>query len=118
MDPASSESLPGLDSIASRCSHATERNLSSHLQGTPRSPESSTSYLRLGSLRMTSTFFSSKVHSGRFVIEGRARRSEGTETNCINAIFGTWLADRSFQDSRSTKPVCGPLRAKVLFPSL
>src|SRR5262244_3769712 len=115
MDPASSESLPGLDSIASRCSHATERNLSSQLQGTQRVQHL---YLRLGSLRMTSTFFSSKVHSGRFVIEGRARGSEGTETNCINAIFGTWLADRSFQDSRSTKPVCGPLRAKVLFPSL
>jgi hypothetical protein len=29
-------------------------------------------------------------------IEGRARMSEGTETNSFNAVFGAWLGARIF----------------------
>src|SRR5688572_26631722 len=41
-------------------------------------------------------------------IERRARRSEGTEANSFNDVFGAWLCARIVPRACSTNSVCRP----------
>ena len=49
------------------------------------------------------------------LIEGRARRSEGTETNNLNAISGTWVCVDNFSVVRCNNRDCRLLQAAGLF---
>src|SRR6266849_8737991 len=59
--------------------------------------------------RPVAPIFVDRIHGQRknydtVSIEGRARRSEGTETNSFNAVFGAWLAARIFPRCSLHKP--------------
>ena len=49
------------------------------------------------------------------LIEGRARRSEGTETNNLHAISGTWVCVDNFSVVRCNNRDCRLLQAAGLF---
>jgi hypothetical protein len=52
------------------------------------------------------------------LIEGRARRSEGTETNNLNAVSGAWLWVDNFLDSAATTGIAGCYKPPAYLPSL
>src|SRR5207302_8005473 len=52
-------------------------------------------------------------------IEGCAWRSEGTETNSFNAVFGAWLGAHIFSQAFAcSNSVCRPLQGTGSSPSL
>ncbi len=51
------------------------------------------------------------------VIEGRARRSEGTEANNFKAVYGAWPWAGNFFKRPLKHGACKPLSATDLLPS-